>query len=206
MDERRALPCKLPAPAPAIEAEIVTPSPLHRAPAPAVTVEAEIVEPVTAPAGEPEVPEDHDEVDEPAALVVDGIKEAHQPEVADTTKPDIETDGKEEEIGKYTPRFGNNMAILARCTLDRVLDQDEHFQRSMDETISYCVTRICKTAKKGKGRIAQIDMTNGEGGFPAVIAAMLPHLSKDELSKVMGAAVTRWETITGISTGGTSAR
>jgi hypothetical protein len=135
-----------------------------------VVVEAEIVEPAA------------DDDDGPPALVVD------------TTKPDIETDGKEEKIGKYTPQFGLQMADLAKRTLDRILPNDTQLAEALEEVIEYAQGRISpnRTAKA-----AQIDMTNGEGGFPAVIAAMLPHLSKDELSKVMEAAVLQWETLTG---------
>jgi hypothetical protein len=119
--------------------EAPAPAPARRSPAP--VIDAEIVDPSTIPQDGPE----------PAALVIDGIKEAHQPEA-----------------------LTHNDAKLLKFL-------DGQIEKSVSSMVNIGVA------------------------LPFILA-LLPRLSKDELSKVMGAAVTRWETITGISTGGTSAR
>jgi hypothetical protein len=92
---------EVPAPAPA-------PAPARRSPAP--VIDAEIVDPSTVP---------HDEV-EPDAVVVDGIKEAHQPEVVDTAKPAALThnEAKRLEVLEAQVEMGSLMrSTSAGCSI-----------------------------------------------------------------------------------------
>jgi len=57
-------------------------------------------------------------------------------------KQDVVTpDQKKERVPDYIPQIGKEIAALARRTMDRVLDEDEHFEWAMDNMIAYCEKR-----------------------------------------------------------------
>ena len=175
-----------PDPAPPFKAKPIAP----------VTVEAELVEPVTAPAGEPEVPE----VDEPAPLIVDGIKDrpvpappaSHIPEqepvVADGTKEsDTEESEKPKQPSKWNPDDAGRLWTLARTDLDKILKSDRSRERVLREVIEYGQTRLGH-----KRPVAEVE----------TIIAMISHLTKGELEKLKRAIHKRAiqlvnETLTG---------